>query len=139
MRIDYSQKTQFHGIHITNGGEEFVYREGGIGALSKLNLAKEKFKDSKWNLHIDNNGYLLESPKKKTYVGPFSVKRIFLTGEARNSTTKLCIRMDKASRAKYSIFIPTKANLDKWYNLIKTSKGLDKMLNILTVLEKTFR
>ena len=139
MKINYSQNTHFYGINIREGGEQFVHREGGESALSKLQLAKEKFNGGKWNLLIDSNGYTFESPQKKTYTGPFTVKRLFKTGEARNDTTKLVIRMDKANRKKFSVFIPGKANLDKWYKMIKTSQGLEKMLNILYVLETSFR
>ena len=139
MRIDYNQKTQFYGIYVKKGGEEFVKNEGGENALSKLHFAKERFKSSRWNLFIDDEGYTLEASNKKKYKGPFSVKRIFKTGGARQDTTKLVIRMDKANRVRYPIFIPTRADLTKWYRQIKSEKGLDKMINILTVLERAFK
>jgi hypothetical protein len=139
MLINFNNNVQFKGIFIKNGGVEYVNSEGGQQALSKLNQAKQEYANSKWNLYVTNEGYTLESPNKKTYKGPFSVKRLLKTGEARKNTTTLVIRMDKANRVKYSIYIPNKADLTKWYRQIKLGKGLDKMLNILTVLEKSFK
>ena len=139
MYINFSQRTQFGGIYIKDGGVEFVQREGGEQALLKLNQARQQFKDSAWLLHVGSDGYTLEAPNnKKIYSGPFSVKRLLKTGGNRQDTTKLVIRMDKDNRIKYSTLIPDKATLKKWYNLIKNKDGLEKMLNILSVLERRF-
>ena len=138
MQINFYNKTAFSGIKSTEGGTEYVYKEGGPEALSRLNDAKEQFADSKWKLLIGKDGYALQAPNNKSYTGPFSVKRRIISGAAKEETSKLIIRMDKNNRVKYSTFVPDKVTLLKWYRMIQKSKGLEKILNILTVLEKRF-
>ncbi len=136
MQINFYNKTTFYGIKINEGGTEYVYKEGGQDALLKLNNARQQFENSRWNLYINSDGYKLEAPNHKRYTGPFSVKRRIISGAAKETTSKLIIRMDKKNRIKYDTFIPDKTTLLKWYRAIQKSNGLDKMLNILTVLEK---
>lgn len=136
MQINFYNKTAFSGIRIKEGGAEYVYNEGGTEALSRLNDARFEFKNSKWELLIGKDGYRLKAPNHKSYTGPFSVKRRTVSGAAKDATSKLIIRMDKKNRIKYDTLIPDKTTLLKWYRTIQKSYGLEKMLNILTILEK---
>ena len=137
MHIQNIQPVSFKGITVQNGGLDFVRQEGGELAVSKLNIAQGQFADSSWNLLVTENGYNLTSPStNKTYFGPFSVKKRFIKGTKKEPTSTLVVRMDKSNRVKYPIELPDLKSLSKYYKAIKNSKGLEKMLLLLTVLEK---
>ena len=139
MHINYIRPISFagEGIIVQQGGMDYIRQEGGETAVSRLNIAKEKFENSKWQLIVDEKGYTLTAPNtKKTHSGPFSVKRLLKKGAKREKTTSLVIRMDKLNRIKYPIELPDMKCVNKFYNAIKNSNGLEKMLLILSVLER---
>jgi len=139
MHINYIRPISFagEGIIVQQGGMDYVRREGGETAVLRLNNAKEKFENSRWQLTVNEQGYTLTAPNtKKSHSGPFSVKRLLKKGAKREKTTSLVIRMDKLNRVKYPIELPNMNCVNKFYNAIKNSHGLEKMLLILSVLEK---
>lgn len=135
--ISFKGQHRQQGIVVQNGGMNYIMQEGGESAVARLNLAKEQFSNSQWQLGINENGYSLTSPStRKTYTGPFSVKKLLKTGAKREHTTSLVVRMDKNNRTKFSVQLPAMSDVSKLYKAIKNSNGLEKMLLILSVLEK---
>ena len=131
-----NQSVLFKGIAIDQDGLNYIKNEGGEVAIRKLFVARDEFANSKWELNISKNGYTLKSPTtKKTYAGPFSIKRSSKTGAERKETSQLIIRMDERNRAKYTVKFKDMFGVRQMYKAIKNSKGLDKMLLLLAALE----
>ena len=127
----------FKGVTIQDGGLDYLKTQEGEVAVTKAQDAQKLFENSKWKLNISKDGYALKSPSTcKTYSGPFTVKKQFKTGAKREDTTALIVRMDKLNRIRYIIHFPDMKEVSKVYKAIKNSKGLDKMLLLLAVLEK---
>lgn len=137
MHINNIQPVSFKGIAIQDGGLDYLREQEGELAVRKAQDAQKLFEASKWRLNISQNGYTFKSPSTlRTYEGPFTVKRLFKTGAKREDTTALIIRMDKLNRSRYIIHFPDMREVFRVYKTIKNSNGLDRMLLLLTVLEK---
>ncbi len=137
MSISNIQPISFKGIAIQDGGFDYLREQEGELAVRKVQDAQKLFEASKWRLNISQDGYTLKSPSTmRTYTGPFTVKRLFKTGAKREDTTALIVRMDKLNRMRYTIHFPNMEEVSRVYKLIKNSQGLDRMLLLLTVLEK---
>ena len=137
MNINHCNQTNFCGIFYNQTGLKYVEKENGTDAIAKLQNAQQKFANSKWTMNINENGYTLVSPStSKTYTGPFSIRKHSKMGALKTKVSQLIIRMDASNKSKYIVNFPDMTGVSKMYKAIKNASGLERMLLILTVLEK---
>ena len=128
----------FGSIKILEGGEKFL-KQNDPNDFDIIMKAKDEFANSKWDLEIGENGYFLtNSENKKTYSGPFTVKRHtrkhFLNPKI--TSQRILVNMKHGDKTTcYSIACSDEYVKEKVYQIIKRSKGAEKMLNIYRALE----
>lgn len=128
----------FSGITVKEGGFELLKKEGAY-AISKIEKAKDEFKKYNWHLNIDSENYSLTSPTtKKTYFGPFSVKRHVKKNKEKADEYRIIVRMGNNNLEKYAINYDSMKEVQNVYKEVKNSYGIDKMINLLKILEKGF-
>jgi hypothetical protein len=128
----------FSGITVKEGGVELLKKEGAY-AISKIEKAKDEFKKYNWHLNIDSENYSLTSPTtKKTYFGPFSVKRHVKKNKEKADEYRIIVRMGNNNLEKYAINYDSMKEVQNVYKEVKNSYGIDKMINLLKILEKGF-
>lgn len=126
------------GITVKEGGVELLKKEGAY-AISKIEKAKDEFKKYNWHLNIDSENYSLTSPTtKKTYFGPFSVKRHVKKNKEKADEYRIIVRMGNNNLEKYAINYDSMKEVQNVYKEVKNSYGIDKMINLLKILEKGF-
>ena len=133
---NYNKQPSFKCIKIEKGGIELLKKEGTY-AISKVEQVKDEFKQYKWHLNINPDSYSLTSPTtKKTYKGPFTIKRRIKKNINKPDEYKLIIRMNNNNREKFSVKFDSIEEVQKTYKSVKTSNGIDKMIKLLEILEK---
>lgn len=90
-------------------------------------------------MNIDSENYSLTSPTtKKTYFGPFSVKRHVKKNKEKADEYRIIVRMGNNNLEKYAINYDSMKEVQNVYKEVKNSYGIDKMINLLKILEKGF-
>ena len=134
MQTNINYQTNFQSIHLNKGGIEFLNKEGGINTVNRYHTIKDKFSSYKWHLNIDENGYSLVSPREsKTYVGPFSIKKMIKN--KNQFLPRIVFRMDDTGKKKYVVHCNSVEEVKNLYKKIKKAQGFEKMLLILASLE----
>lgn len=132
---NYNQQS-FGCIKIEKGGIDMLEKEG-MHTISKIQQAAYDFSNFKWHLNIRQDSYTLTSPTtKKTYSGPFTVKRHIKKNLNKPDEYRLIIRMNDNNKENYAINFDSMAEVQSAYKSVKTSKGLDKMIKLLEILER---
>jgi hypothetical protein len=98
-----NNQPSFQCIRIKDGGIHLLKKEGTY-ALNKVEQAKDEFRKYNWHLNIDSENYSLTSPTtKKTYFGPFSIKRHIKKNKNTPDEFQIIVRMSDNNMAKYAI------------------------------------
>ena len=128
----------FSGIKVKDGGFDLLKKEGNY-ALLKVEEAQDKFGKYNWHLNIDSENYSLTSPTtKKTYFGPFTIKRHVKRNKDKADEYRIIVRMGNKNLEKYAVNYDSMQEVQSIYKEVKNSKGIDKMIKLLQILEKGF-
>ncbi len=137
MNISKIQPTSFYGINLLPGGKEYVAKNEGASGVAALNTAMKEFGDTGWELNVSEQGYSLKSPTtKRTYTGPFSVRKKYKVDENNQMSTRIIVRMDEDNRVRFPILFSDKLDVIKIYRKFKGATGIKQLLILLSVLEK---
>ncbi len=127
----------FKSVVINDDGLNYIKKYDGEKAVKLVTDAKEKYKQSRWKLIINQDGYFLCSPNSyKNYKGPFSVKKQHKKDCNNNYSDKLIIRTGKNNRIHFSIDYPSREAVFDIYKKIKNATGIKKIIMIFELLEK---
>ena len=131
----YSNYNQnFNGINVRSTR---MFEKEGAYAISRLEFLKDKFSKYKWCLNIDSDNYSLTSPTtKKTYKGPFTIKRHVIKKANRPDEYTVIVRMSDNKQERFSVNFDSPQDAFEAYKGIKKSSGLDKMIKLLEILER---
>lgn len=133
-----NNRCSFNGIKVKDGGIDLLRKEGTY-ALRKVEEAQDSFRKYNWHLNIDSEQYSLTSPTtKKTYFGPFTVKRHVKKNKDKADEYRIIVRMGNNNMEKYAVNFDSMQEVQNIYKEVKNSKGIDKMIKLLQILEKGF-
>ena len=133
-----SNSFSFNGIKVKDGGIDLLKKEGTY-ALSKIEEAQDQFRKYNWHLNIDAEKYSLTSPTtKKTYFGPFSIKRHVKKNKDKDDEYRIIVRLGNNNLEKYTVNYDSMQEVQSIYKEVKNSYGVDKMIKLLQILEKGF-
>ena len=139
MNVNYiTASPSFGSIKILEGGEKFL-KQNDPKDFDIIMNAKDEFADSKWHLEVRENGYIFLNPEtKRTYTGPYTVKRHVRKHYQNPKLTspRILVNMKLGEKTTcYSIACTDDNIKEKAYQIIKHSKGAEKILNIFRALE----
>ena len=135
---NYSYNQSFKGIKVKDGGIELLKKEGSR-ALIVVEQAKDECAKYKWHLNINPENYTLTSPStKKTYNGPFSIKRHVKKNKNKPDEFTIIVRMNNGNSENYTVCYDSMEEVQSVYKSVKNSKGIEKMVKLLHILERGF-
>ena len=136
---NYSYNQSFNGIKVKDGGIELLKKEGSR-ALLLVEQAKDECAKYKWHININPENYTLTSPStKKTYTGPFSVKRHVKKNKNKPDEFTIIVRMNDGNRENYTVSYDSMEEVQSVYKSVKNSMGIEKMVKLLHILERGFK
>lgn len=122
--------TSFGCIRIKSGGAEFINKEGNI-ATGMLSEIKDQCSRFRWHLDVNSDGYSLTCPtNSKSYKGPFTPKRNW-----KKHQLLISMKNENDRTVSFPVICRTSAEVSEMYLKIRHSKGFEKMLKILKLLE----